>query len=213
MGASARNSSLAVTAAILFHALLLTQNLVSEEQQVLAERSLTVSLFEEYVEPPKPDRIIEDQAVTETEPAVPRPKVIPPPFEKFIVATKPGNEPEPRVEVQTSPHSTSFKNWLQSETEGFTAQNPNAVYDFDQTFEAPPPPVDNSEEFSANNRQNIPRGSGVFILENDGKITCGLKIDSLLSGVNSSSYVYKDCTPKAKFDLQLNQPNNGWADR
>lgn len=214
MGASTRNISLAVTAAVVFHVLLLTQKLIYQDRQLTEKKPLSVTLFEEKAKPPKAQPVNEAQPLTEpeaekVEPTVIRPKAVLPPVDKFIIATKPGNEPEPKVVVQISQQSTFFKNWLKSETGSFTSKNPTSVDKFSQTFEAPPPKVDNSKEFTSHNRENIPRGSGVFILENKGKITCGLKIDSLLSGDNSSGYVYRDCTPKKKFDLKLNQPNNG----
>lgn len=226
MGKSARNISLAVVSAVLFHVLLLTQKLVFREHAYQEEKPITVTISEQELSPP-PEPVIEilpilepQQVDVEPEPEVDEPEPNLLNADELIVATKVEKMPQPRAVIQTSEQSGSFRRWLNSETASFARQNPGSIGSFDQTFVAPAP-NEESNEFTVYNRENIPtrdsRGTGEFIIEKNGKRTCGLKVDSLLSsdsqGANGSAYFYRDCTPKKKFDLKLGQPNNGWTQR
>ncbi len=228
MGTSVRNFSLAFAGALLCHGILLLQKRSAQESEQQLEKSLTVAFLVEKRDDIQPE---------ETPPPEQEPPVIKePPKEEVLDSTQvdprnslidesvritgPTDELETNIQIQTTPQSLVFRNWLETETKNFARHNPEAVGHFDKTFYTPPPPIE-SDEFSVYNKENFPtqdsRGTGEFILEKDGKRTCGLKIDSLLSsdskGANGSDYVYADCTPNKEFDLKLNQPNNGWTNR
>lgn len=209
MDASTRNLSLAAIAAALLHVLLLVQAMSVREDRYFQEQPLTVSLFEERI-----NRESEPEAKeTEVSPEVVQPSPSPPQVDKLIIATKPDKEAAPRVVIQTSQKSTQFKNWLKSETDSFSSQNPDSIGVFDNTFAAPAP-YKSPEELSvfSPNPTDV-RNRGDFMTEDNGKRTCYVRTFDLLDISSSPEIVSKDCTPTKKFELKLNQPNNGWADR
>lgn len=218
MGTSTRNFCLALLAALFLHGVLLVQKLSVMDVALISEKPITITLLVEKAEDilPEATPTVEYQQKDVNRRAL-KPEKPSGNIDELIVVTKPAEEPQSKIFIQTSPQSSVFKNWLKSETDSFIRGKPNAVATFSETFETPPPEAP-SDEFTFHNPKNIPNaGTGEFILEKDGKRTCGLKIDSLLSadsqGANGSTYVYADCTPKKKFDLKLNQLNNGWSNR
>ncbi len=209
MEASTRNLSLAAIAAALLHVLLLVQAKSVSKDRYFQEQPLTVSLFEERINrEPEPEA-----QETEVSPDVVQPSPSPPQVDKLIIATKPDKEAAPRVVIQTSQESALFKNWLKSETDTFSNQNPESVGEFDQTFTVPAP-YQSPEELSifSPNPTDV-RNRGDFMTEDNGKRTCYVRTTDLLDISSSPAVVSKDCTPAKKFELKLNQPNNGWADR
>jgi hypothetical protein len=69
------------------------------------------------------------------------------------------------------------------------------------------------EELSPSNPKSMLRGSTTFITESKEKRTCMVRNINLLDIASGPNFVAKDCTPEKKFDLKLNQPNNGWSKR
>jgi len=211
MGISTRNFGLALVAAALFHGLLLAQKLVFKNAPASSKVPLRVTIFKEESPEPTPEPVVEAQ-LRDTVSKSETPKSVPPKVDKLIIATKPEKGAEPRIVVQTSVQSPLFKNWLKSETHNVIKQNPEAVAEFDQTFEELAP-YQSPKELSASNPKSFPKGSTTFMVEDNGKRTCFAKIIDLLDPSAPPSFTSKDCTAKKKFDLKLNQPNNGWADR
>ncbi len=207
MGSSKQNVGLALIAALFVHGLLLAQKLVFKEPPVSSSEPLRITILEEKDSEPS----VEPQA-DNTPVEVNKPVAVPEIVDELIVATKPSTQAEPRIVVQTSPHSRLFKNWLQTETDNFTNQNPDAVDEFDQTFDEPLP-YESPKELSSSNPKSYLKGSTTFKVEDNGRRTCLVKIIDLLDVSASPSYTSRDCTPEKKFDLKLNQPNNGWSDR
>ena len=217
MGASTRNISLAVTAAVVFHVLLLTQKLAVHEHSGLKQTPIKVTIYQEIIDPPKPEPVTERQPVVETKLATQtddikqRVEPSPPSFilaDELIIATKPRVNDEQRLDIQTSLHSSSFKNFLRSETDNFTVKNPSSIERFDQTF-VEPLGYQSPEELSHLNGNPVPARSTTFSTEHKGKRTCYVKVMNLLDISASPSLVSKDCTPNKTFDLKLNKPNNG----
>ena len=225
MGASSRNLTLALTAAALLHVFILSRTLLAPEFPSLQKKTLTVTIFEEKLQQPEPEPeqakeapaeepikdIVEPTPLLPSAEAEPNPEAVPI-ADDLVVATKPAKESEAIVMIQISSQSTLFKRWLKSETDSFANQAPESVGKFDQTFEATPV-YESPEELSPYRRNSVPRASTTFKTEYKGKRTCYVKDMNLLDISASPLLVTKDCTVEKKFDLQLNQPNNGWADR
>jgi len=229
MSSSVRNLSLAAGAALAIHLLLLALRIVSSPLLSNEEIPITVNLkLDEVKEPPidepeseppeaeqTPEPIVEQtiepiaEAVSVPEPRAEKPEVN---AQDLIIATKPSADVQEKILIQTSPQSTQFKRFLDSETERFIQQNPDLIGAFDQSFE--PPPVEESPiELASGNTQSISRGRNAYATESNGRRTCGVKTLNLLDIHASPTYVGADCTPEKKFVLELNKPNNGWTER
>jgi len=222
---------IAFIAAVLLHLILLTRaGIIGDSSRLItaASKELTVSLVREesVVKPEINHQAAVDQVSTEL---VNRPTSVSSVevveentstntaiATDIIVTQQAESSDQDPAKLQLSINSKAFRRFLKSETDNYIQQNPESITKFGRGFEAEPLPEE-SNEFTLDNRANIPRGSGMFILKKEGRETCGAKIDSILSadsqGASGSSYVFKDCTPKKKFDLKLNQPNNGWSSR
>ena len=118
---------------------------------------------------------------------------------------------EPRIKI--SPNSKEFRRFLRSETDDYIEKNPGTVGRFDRTFEVAP--VEGyAEELSPYHSDSIPKGgNNDFAVAQDGRVTCVVRTLNMLDVTASPNFVSKDCTPKEKFELDLNKPNNGWMDR
>jgi len=73
----------------------------------------------------------------------------------------------------------------------------------------PPPPL----ATVITTTDQIPVRSIEYVTEVNGKRTCYVRVANLLDAGGSDNWVGTACTPQKKFDVKLNQPNNGWADR
>lgn len=210
---SARNLGLALISALCLHAVLLAQKLVFKEVYAEKKQRLTVTMHEQEVSQPEPQK----QLLTEQHTADLIEKVIKPTFsalklDGLMVVAHPAINQQPRIAIQTSRRSNLFKNWLKSETDRFSSQNLNAVSSFDKTFEASL--LNQSpKELSPYNPKAVPRGDTIFATELKGKRTCFVKDMNLLDITVGAMFISKGCTPKKKFDLKLNQSNNGWSNR
>ena len=228
MGKTTENLSLALLAALILHGVLLAQNLVFESYVTRSEKPISVKLLVEKPTKEKPEKEKSEprkQAVPENaEPQQPEiekplPPAVKPPTQaadNLIVATKPSDELDQKITIQSSQRSRVFNNWLQSETKRFSDQNPQSIGRFDHTFNEPD--IEKfPEELSHDNPKNLPGHSGQFMVEKGGERYCGAKVDFLLSGDDfggTGSYVDSEpCPRKQKFDLNLKKPNNGWTNR
>ena len=217
MGTSTRNLSLALIAALSVHFLVLTQILVFQTPLAVNQKPIAVNLqaideeqeVEQPIQEPEPEPEPIEKVQEPLEPEPSQPTIT---SEDVIVASKPSIDSEPEVVVQASLQSNTFKRFLKSETDRYTSQNSDSVGEFDQTFKAPDP-YGSPEELSPYNGNPVLKGNGVFAVEQKGKRTCYVEDFNLLDISASSAYVPKDCTPKKKFDLKLNQLNNGWSER
>lgn len=213
MDTSTRHFGLALVAALCLHGLLLVQKLAFKEPSRLSQKPLSVTMLKQDLSEPRPKAKLpkERETFEIIEKAVkPSPTSIK--ADQVIVVSPSTNRAEPRVTIQTSTQSTSFKRWLNSETENFTGKNPDSINGFEKTFE-PPTAYQSPEELSPYHRKSVPRGSTLFDTEYKGKTTCVAKNINLLDITAGPSFVFKDCTSRKKFDLKLNRPNNGWSDR
>jgi len=130
----------------------------------------------------------------------------------LIIATKPSADVQEKIVIQTSPQSTQFKRFLDSETDRYIKQNPGLIGEFDQTFN-PLPGYESPKELAPGHPESIPRHRTDFAQEANGKRTCLLKVPNLLNVHAGPNYVSKDCTREKEFELDLNKPNNGWTER
>jgi len=219
MSTSMRNLSLAAGAALVIHLLVLAQRTVYTLPLLNEEVPITVNIGLDEPEQPeleqKPEPIVEQtiepiaEIVSVLEPRAEKPEVN---AQDLIIATKPSADVQEKILIQTSPQSTQFKRFLDTETERFIQQNPDLIGAFDQSFE--PPPVEESPiELASGNTQSISRGRNAYATESNGRRTCGVKTLNLLDIHASPTYVGADCTPEKKFVLELNKPNNGWTER
>lgn len=150
------------------------------------------------------------QQTSNIEPAEPTVEKPQPPQDILVVEQN--KQPEPRTKIETSVSSTSFRAWLETETQTFTTTNPESVAKFDDTF-SPEPIYISPRELSPYNPKSVPRGSTTFKTELNGKVTCKAKILDMLDVSAGPSFTAKDCTPPKKFELNLAKPNNGWMAR
>jgi hypothetical protein len=218
MGTSTRNISLAAIAAVLFHAFLLCQTTVLETKPVFSERSLRITISEQKEVREQAAAVKQIQIDPKPEPEDPAPPVnkpildVPPTapllVDSLIIESKPVKDGKPKVVIQTSLQSANFKQWLRSETENHSNQNLEAVGEFNQSFDTPLP-YKSPKALSVFNGNPVPRGGTTFSTENNGRRTCYVKMMNLLDISSGPTLVSKDCTPKSKFDLRLNKPNNG----
>lgn len=215
MSTSVRNLSLAIAAAMFVHLLVLAQRLTVHAPLFSVEETpITVSIqTEDASEQPIDD--VESESDTEQKqdaeeiveqalsPKEPKVKTV-----DLIIATKPSASLQEKIVIQALPHGNQFKRFLNSEGERYVSENPDSVSEFDKTFNAKSR-YESPEELAPSHPESIPRGRTDFAQESNGRRTCLLKVLNLIDIHASSNYVSKPCTPKKKFELKLNQPNNG----
>ena len=206
VGTRTGNIRIAVTAAIIFHIAALSLQFSFDAYAPESEISIQVQL---QTPAPQEEPEMEEIVLPEPDPAVSPPaQEIDP---STLISSKPDPESEPaKVRLQTSPFSKSFNSFVQSETERHRQQNPQQLQNFSDTFEFAFQADESPTEIT---RDVLPRDSGAFMAEVNGKRLCGYKVDSLLEVTEAPMILTKDCTPQAKFELNLAAPNNGWMAR
>lgn len=205
----------AFACALLLHSFLLGaywQFDTSVSNTRFVEPPLSVSIQLEDQEPEPIVEEVKEEVVLEPEPTptpIAKPKVT---SELLTVKEESTQEAaEPRIKI--SPNSKEFRRFLRSETDGYIEKNPRTVGRFDRTFEIAPV-EDYAEELSPYHSDSIPKGgNNDFAVAQDGRVTCVVRTLNMLDVTASPNFVSKDCTPKEKFELDLNKPNNGWMDR
>jgi len=203
-----RNICVAFVAALLFHFIVLVQKFVVHNEPKLDKEVISVVIsYDERVKP-QPQTKSEPQNIEAKQDIVP-----PPPLATVITTTdNQSDKREAQVKVNLSQSSAVFKRWLESETDNFTDKNSEAVSEFSQTFYQPKS-YKSPEALSPNNGVQIPVRSIEYVTEVNGKRTCYVRVANLLDAGGSDNWLGTACTPQKKFDVKLNQPNNGWADR
>lgn len=211
MTTSTRHFAFALIAALCLHGLLLAQKLVFSEVALNKQSTLKVTMLKQETDTlePVPRSKLAPKTADVTQQTI---KPASPSIKLDEVIVSSNSTDVTRITIQTSLQSTSFKQWLSSETEIHINQNPSSVADFDTTFEESIPYL-SPEELSPYNPKSITRGSTTFVTEHKGKKTCMVKNINLLDISAGPSFVAKDCTPEKKFDLKLNRANNGWSQR
>ena len=112
------------------------------------------------------------------------------------------------TKIQTSLNSKDFVRFIESETENYAEDRPKSVSGFGETF-APEEYYKSPEELNPRNPNYRPPAYRTdYAIESKGKRTCVLKIVNLLSTGGGDGFVYSDCTPEKKFELDLNKPKN-----
>ncbi len=215
---------IAFIAASLVHLWLFTQlELFSgiHAPAIIVYKELTVSLIPEQpnLEPEQQDPMQIDKNAIESiqKQKTPTPRadskvdVTPTRITDDLIVAKASSQTTDKL--QLSLNSKEFRRFLKSETERNSKQAQESIANFNQSFEAPPL-QDYAEELSPYHADSIQKGgNNDFALAQDGKVTCGVRTLNMLDVTASPNYVFKDCTPDEKFDLKLNQPNNGWTNR
>ncbi|MFT6406857.1 MAG: hypothetical protein ACJAQ6_000267 [Arenicella sp.] len=206
MGTSPRNLGLALTAALALHAFLLAQTVVIAAYTKADEKPLTVTLLAAPKKAKTPEPApLESNTKEIAKPVLQPRKIIAIKPKQVIVATKPS---DPKILVHISPSRASFQRWLKSETGQFSQESPSSVAEFEQTFDAPSL-YKSPTELSPYKGNPAVRGRTGFATEYKGRRTCYVKILNLTDISASPSFTSEDCTLEKKFDLKLNQPNNG----
>jgi len=123
------------------------------------------------------------------------------------VITK-SSEPSKKNDSTESIPLSDLNSFIVNEAKSFVSNNPDKMDALNETFKYKPNiPVYEPTTIEARN-QAIQQGGGRIVLEN-GRHVCFAIIQDL-SSANSGSYsVGADCTPKQKFILDMNAPNNG----
>jgi len=221
-----RSWVMAFFAASLVHLMLLTRaGFVNDSPIQVSARSkeITVSLVQKKIE----KKVEEEQTATDRDPTVPpkEPQALTPaskaPIEPtssnlptdIIVAQPAEASDQTSTKLQLSINSKEFRRFIESETERNANEAGKSIADFNQTFETAPL-EGYAEELSPYHSDSIPKGgNNDFAVAKDGRVRCFVRTLNLLDGTAGANFVSKDCTPKKKFDLKLNQPNNGWSNR
>lgn len=182
-------------------------------------RELNVSFIQEQPkrEPVKEELAPVNQKVVKPEQAHKMPQaeakveVSPSRVSTDIIVAKPSNQDSGKL--QLSLNSKEFRRFLKSETERNSSEAAESIANFNQTFETAPT-QEYAEELSPYHADSIQKGgNNDFALARDGRVTCVVRTLNMLDVTASPNYVGKDCTPEKKFELKLNQPNNGWTNR
>ena len=213
---SRKNLVIGVCVAILVHAVLLSSSISRTKLKPNTEKQINVTLLEEpaldeatldEIEPSndiQPEIVENNPGIEPIEPITEKPQAL----QDILV----DNQPEPRDKIQTSVSSTQFKAWLETETRTSLTKNPETVDQFDTTF-LPKPRYISPPELSPDNPKSVPRGSSLFDIEKDGKVTCVAKTLNLLDISAEPGFTFKNCTGTKKFELDMAKPNNGWTQR
>ena len=207
--------SIALVLAFISHTLLLLLKVSFSPPDVQQNLPITVRLQEEIIEPteqksePEPQKQskeIEKQELKKepSQQAKPKPSISP---REVITKTA---EPTEETTTTTAPIRLSdFKNVIIQDAKNYFSKNPDKLDALDKTFEfkstKQAPVTGESKEAQAQFRQ---RDGGRTIDEN-GKHTCFAIIRDLSSAQTDDFKVFTDCTPKKKFELDLDAPNNG----
>lgn len=208
-GTSLRNLAIATLLAALLHIALLAMSFSPTKQTSFSHRTLLVSLAQNREPPQKtpPEELISPQLPSTLPNALPE--------DILVTAPTPTNSvQEPKIKLQTSLDHRSIQKFVDQETELYRQENPESVNIFSQTFEPSGSATNNVLGTDSVHERAEIRGIGVFATQDKtGNRTCYAETLDLLDPAASSSSVGKDCTPKKKFDLQINKPNNGWTER
>jgi len=93
-------------------------------------------------------------------------------------------------------------------------QNPSQLDEFDASFEQK---LNKVETLELENREALNQLASTGVgktINPDGSHTCFAMVYDLLAGQGLGDQIVRaDCTPKQKFDLDLNKPNNGFMVR
>jgi len=178
---------------------------LNQEPSILeTEKEDLTAIEQQVIEPPKELKTPIPQAETIIEATPTR-------ITTDLIVTKPSSQVSDKL--QLSLDSKAFRRFLKSETERNSKEAGESIANFKQTFEAAPR-QEYAEELSPYHADSIQKGgNNDFALAQDGRVTCAVRTLNMLDVTASSNYVYKDCTPEKKFELNLNQPNNGWTNR
>ena len=219
---SSNTLTTAMSIAVVVHVILLAIPITQIELKPnKALKEVEVSFLEEptldEVQPDTVEPVAQTQAKEDLETPPTKPlneKTIneKPKLQEDMVVAKPSTQSEPTVKVEATVTSTSFKAWLEHDTQTFTSSNPGALDKFDKTF-SPEPIYTSPPELSPDNPQSRPARSTTFKVEKNGRRTCMARIINMLDVSAQDSFTAKDCTPPKKFELDMKKPNNGWMDR
>lgn len=207
--ASLHNSLLqGLALAVAMHMALLSPQLKFTELSKHSAAPVSLSIQLEKIEiDNKPPDLIEQEQQKETPRQVNGIDLGP----KVMVAEVPVDDPKPehkpRIHISTS--AESFKYFLQSETNRNVKPKQDKLSEFAATFPAYFEATEITPETSYRDFQGV-LGGGQYKVYKNGKVTCVLNMVPL----SFDDHVYgagggtKDCTPKAKFDLNLRENTN-----
>lgn len=204
--------SVAFVLALLFHSVLIGPNWqfdtnISNTDFVEPPLSISIQLEAQPLEP-----VIEKQAEEQVKPE-PTPSAKQRVISEILTVKEEPKQLAAQPRIKVSPNSNEFRRFLRSETDSYIEKNPGTVQGFDRTFEIAPV-EDYAQELSPYHSDSIPKGgNNDFAVAQDGRVTCVVRTLNMLDVTASPNFVSKDCTPKEKFELDLNKPNNGWMDR
>ena len=218
--------SLAFCLALLLHIVLLSRTwLASSDILAIAEKPLSVSLIKE---PEKADLVpellldevrqeVKERPIPESNPEIkieeqqaskPDEELVP--SAEVIINQSTSEETESNTEItqiQTSLNSRSFSRFIESETKAYVEKAPESVNRFDKTF-APQEYDQAIEELSPLSPKYTTPSRTDYAYEHNGKRTCVLRVVNALDIIEGDYFVYGDCSPDKKFELDLNKPRN-----
>jgi len=211
LGVESQKRSLLIAGALAIcsHLLLISVDIATNRNIKKTTETLRVTLIREVDEPPNPEAT-DPETTTADKQTV----------DEVLATNSPSSDPTPTSNsaLQTSVTSLEFKGFIQRETESYRSANPQTVATFSESFKDAAK-EENVVPFNTQQARAQARRVGVFMSEDkDGNRRCGAYVAQLLSGGGSAegmpaTFVGKDCTPKKKFELKLNNPNNGWMNR
>ena len=124
------------------------------------------------------------------------------------VITK-SSEPSKKNESSESIPLSDLNSFIVNDAKSFVSNNPDKMDALSETFKYKPNiPVYEPTNIDEARNQASQQGGGRRILEN-GRHVCFAIIQDLSSANTGSYTVAGDCTPKQKFILDMNAPNNG----
>ena len=199
---------LAIFLALISHALLLLFRVSFTPPEVSQAVAINVRLQEELIESAEQKSEPEPQKQELKEEPSQQAKQIPSisPTEVIVKTV----EPAEATSTTTAPIRLSdFKNAIIQDAKNYFSNNPDKLDALDKTFEfksnKQAPVGGDIKEAQVQFHQ---RDGGRTIDEN-GKHTCSAIVRDLTSAKTGDYTVFSDCTPKKKFELDLNAPNNG----
>jgi len=199
---------IALAAAVLVHVLVLTVKLTFKEPPSTRSLALNIQLREELIE--KKEQIVE-QEQPKQQPSPKEETVAPrPPIPNDIIVTEKSVEDSPTPKLQLQINSDEFQRFLHRETRTHSDAKPQTIDRFSLTFEESVEQKNILTNDSIKARAQIRSHGNFSTQDKDGKRTCYAQIFDLLDTIEGApSYTTRDCTPEKKFDLKLNEPNNG----
>lgn len=214
VGSSKREMCAALVLAVVVHGLLLLIRFSYQPMTQVENQVLTVNFQSE--QQTAPNLVTDEQQAEDPQVVDPKPKQAP--AKATIVLQAADDSKEPTIAIQTSINSNAFKRLIQQETDDYREANPSSVSEFSKTFDEVTREV---EEIPLMNKEGLAEAArtGVFMSQDKhGNRRCFASASKLLSGGGHAESLAgvmlgKDCTPKKKFELNLNKPNNGWMDR